>query len=171
MTKWALIAVTGFLGCSYSLLAQEVDSLALNQAGQAAINNRAALFGPLNGSYYDSSPAVTLADARPISLLNGYNWMEPMTLGFLPAMGAEMPARARTSSTSSRDSNDKTVQVQPKLIDYVHGEVGVLYGTSAGSKFSRELEQGYILGEIGNDKFRLNVGAFYEHSTARFPRR
>ena len=43
-------------------------------------------------------------------------------------------------------------------------------GTSVGSKYSREVEQGYILGEIGNDKYQINVGAFYEHSSAHFPR-
>ena len=168
MTKWVLLAVAGFLGCSLSLSAQEVDLLALHQPGLTAVNSRAALFGILNGSYY-SSPAVTLADGRPISLLNGYNSIEPMTLDFLPEVSAEMPARVRTTSLWLRDSDGKTVQVQPKLFDYVHGEVGVLYGTSAGSKFSRELEQGYILGEIGNDKYQINVGAFYEHSSAHFP--
>jgi hypothetical protein len=170
MTKWALWAVAGFLGCSLSASAQQFDLLALNESGRSAVSSGAALFGVPNSFYY-GSPAVTLADGRPISLSNGYDRIEPMTLDFLPMMSVEVPARVRTTSRSLPDSDGKTIEVKPKLVDYVHGEVGVLYGTSAGSKYSREVEQGYILGEIGNDKYQINVGAFYEHSSAHFPRR
>ena len=171
MTKWALLAVAGFLGCSLSLSAQEVDLLALNQPGQGAVNSRAAFFGALNGSYLNSSPAVTLADGRPISLLNGYDWMEPMTLDFLPAVSADK-VTPRVSSTANvrQDSSDKVVAAKPKFFDYVGGEVGVLYGHSVGGKFSCEVEQGYILGEMGNDTTHIIVGASYERSSGRISR-
>ena len=169
MTKWALLAVAGFLGCSLSLSAQEVDLLALNQPGQSAVNSRAAFFGMPNGFYY-GSPAVTLADGRPISLLNGYNWIEPMNLDFLPAVKAEVAPRVSSTARVREDSSDKVVAAKPKFFDYVGGEVGVLYGHSVGGKFSRDVEQGYILGEMGNDTTHIIVGASYERSNGHISR-
>lgn len=169
MGKWALWVVAGFLGCSLSLSAQEINLLALNQPGQSAVDSRAALFGTLYGSNYGSA-AVTLADGRPISLLSGYNWIEPMTLGYLPAVKAEVPPRVSSTAKVQENSSDKVVAAKPKFFDYVGGEVGVLYGHSVGGKFSREVEQGYILGEMGNDTTHIVVGASYEHSNGRVPR-
>jgi hypothetical protein len=128
------------------------------------VNSRAAFLGMPNGFYY-GSPAVTLANGGPISLLNGYSWIEPVTLGFLPAAKAEVARRASSIEKVRQDSSDKIVVAKPKFFDYVGGEVGVLYGHSVGGKFSREVEQGYILGEMGNDKTHIIVGASYERSS------
>ena len=171
MTNRALSAVAGFLGCCLSLSAQETQQpalLALSQPGQSVVNTRATGFSTLNSSYY-GFPSLTLSDGRLFSLSNAYNWIEATPPDFLPALSAEMPARVSTAATSRRNSGDKVVEVQPKFFDYVGGEVGVLYGRSFG-KFGRELEQGYILGEVGNDKVHITVGAFYEESSGRFPR-
>lgn len=173
MGKWALLVVAGFLGCSLSSLSAQTTRRAdLLAAGQSrTVNSRALDLSALNSGYY-GFPTVALLDGRPLSLSEAYTSLDPMPVDFLPTESRAISASVGTGSPSFRDSDGKTtVPVQPKLFDYVHGEVGFLYGTSAGSKFSRELEQGYILGEIGNDKFRVNVGAFYEHSSAHFPRR
>jgi hypothetical protein len=111
-----------------------------------------------------------LLDGRPLSLSNAYTWIDPIPADFLPAETEGFSASVSTGSSPS-SSDGKSVPVQRKLVDYVHGEVGVLYGSTVGrSKFSREVEQGYILGEIGNDKYQINVGAFYEHSSGHVPR-
>ena len=36
-------------------------------------------------------------------------------------------------------------------------------GHSLDGRVSRELEQGYIFSEIGNDKTQISVGASYQH--------
>ena len=172
MTKRALFAVAGFLGCCLSLSAQETQRpvlFTLNQPAQSGVaNTRADMFGTLNSAYY-GFPWLSLSDGRFFSLSNAYNWIEAPPPDFLPALSAEEPARVRTAATSRRDSDNKMVEVKPKLFDYVHGEVGVLYGRSTG-KFSRELEAGYILGEMGNDKTHISVGAFYEKESGHVPR-
>ena len=47
--------------------------------------------------------------------------------------------------------------------------MGALYGRSSG-KFGREVEEGYIVGGVGDDKFNITVGAAWEHSSGRVPR-
>ncbi len=172
MAKRALSAVAGFLGCCLALSAQETQRpvlFTLSQPGQSGVvDTRAAAFSILNSAYY-GFPSLTLSDGRLFSLSNAYNWIEATPPDFLPAVSAQMPPRVRTAATSGRDSSNKVVEVQPKFFDYVGGEVGVLYGRSFG-KFGRELEQGYILGEMGNDKVHITVGAFYEESSGRVPR-
>jgi hypothetical protein len=175
MNKWALLAVAGFLGCSVSLSAQERQRSApftVSQPGRSMTGSNGDLLRMLSNSYYTVS-APMLLDGRPLSLSNAYTWIDPMPVDFLPAETEGFSASISTGSPSVRDSSSdgKSVPTQRKLVDYVHGEVGVLYGSTVGSsKFSREVEQGYILGEIGNDKYQINVGAFYEHSSGHIPR-
>lgn len=173
MTKRALFAVAGFLGCCLSLSAQETQPsvpFTLSQPGQSGVvDTRAARFSTLNSAYY-AFPSLTLLDGRLFSLSNAYNWIEATTPDFLPAVSPEVAPRVSTAARSGRDSGNKVVDVRPKFFDYVGGEVGVLYGRSIGGKFSREVKQGYILGEMGNDKTQISVGAFYEESSGRVPR-
>jgi hypothetical protein len=164
MTKWVLSAVTGFFGCCLSLAAQETARSVLILSSQ--VNTPAGLLSTLSDALY--FPSLALSDRKISSIYNDNDWIETLPPDFLPPLSAEAPARLRTAS--KRSSDDKTIPVQPKLFDYVHGEVSVLYGHSLGGKFSRELESGYVLGEIGNDKYDINVGAFYEHSSGHVPR-
>jgi hypothetical protein len=165
MNKRALFTVVGFVVCCLSLSAQEPQRSVLFPLSQP--NSRADLLGALNGAY-DNFPALTLSDDGLFSLSNTSARVEETSPDFLLALSAEMPTRARTMST--RDSDDKAVKVQPTVFDYIHGEVGVFYGTSTGGKFSREVEAGHILGEMGNDKTQISIGAFYEHSSGHIPR-
>ena len=176
MTKRALSAVAGFLGCCLSLSAQETQRpgeiqpvlFTLSQPGRSGVvNTGAALFSSLNSSYY-GFPSLSLSDGRLVSLSNAYNWIEATTPDFLPAFSTDKPARVSSAATSGRDSGNKVVEVQPKLFDYAGGEVGFLYGRSTG-KYGVEVEQGYIFGEAGNDKFHISVGAAYENLSGRFP--
>ncbi len=168
MTKWALFAVAGFLGCSFSLSAQNVDLLAF-QPSQNGANSRAVSLSTLNGASY-GYPAVTLLDGRRLSLTNSYAWIEP-TPEALPTVTAEEPRRVHTIATTIREPDSKVVTEQHNLFDYVHGEVTVLYGQSVGGgKFRRDVERGSVFGVMGNDRTQISVGAFYDRSNSRFPR-
>jgi hypothetical protein len=173
MTKRALFAVMGFLGCCFSLSAQETQRpvrFTLSQPGQSGVvNTRGVAFSALNSVYY-GFPSLTLSNARLFSLSNAYNWIEAAPPDFLPAVSAEEPSRVGAPAKSRQDSGGKVVEVKPKFFDYVSGEVGILYGRSVGSKFSRELEAGYIFGEMGNDKTHITVGASYEKESGHVPR-
>ena len=171
MTKWALLAVVGFLGCSVSLSAQErlrSVPFTLNQPGRSVIGNHGDLLSTLSSSYY-SMPALMLLDGRRLSLSYGYDWIEPMPPDFLPELSTR-PARVSAATTAWQDLRNKTLEVQPKPFSYAYGEVSVFYGTSTGGKFSREVKQGHIFGEMGNDKTRISVGASYENSRGHVPR-
>jgi hypothetical protein len=174
MTKRALFAVAGiFVGC-LTLSAQEMERamdrpplIALQQPGPLRpVDNGAALFTTLNSMYY-GFPSLMLSDGRLFSLASAYNGIEAAP-DFLPALIAADAAVAGTTSTRAADSK-ATAAMQPKLFDYAHGEIGVLFGTSSG-RFSRQVEQGYILGEVGNDKLQISAGASYERSSGHFPR-
>ena len=170
MTKRALFVVVGFLGCCVSLSAQETQRpvvFKLSQPGQSVMDARAP-FSTLNSAYY-AFPSLALLDGRLFSLSNGYNWIEAEPPDFLPVLSADEPSNVKRVGTSKRDSGDKVMDAKPKFFDYVGGEAGFLYGRSTG-KFGREIEQGYILGEMGNDKTQITVGASYERESGRVPR-
>ena len=79
--------------------------------------------------------------------------------------------RANASLKSGRDGKDASPGVTslPSNRVYYGGEVGFLYGHSTG-KFGGDDIQTYILGEVGNEKFQITVGASYEESSGRIPR-
>ena len=164
MTKRALSAVTGFLSLCLTLSAQQ----AFRPDGFSALNYSLLRLPSLNLS--DGGPFSFSGAAAPSFL---FNWMEP-TSDFLPALNmASMTARsqrANASAVSPTDSSKDVVDVQrSNLFDYAGGEAGFLYGRSSG-KFGRDVEAGYIFGEVGNDKFHISVGAAYENLSERFPR-
>ena len=155
MTKRLLSAAAGFLSLCLPLSAQQTD--------------QPRMFSALNNSFL--RPSLTLADGGLFSFSSAFNWMEPTQPDFfptLPTTGTQR-ASAASSATPPKDSSKEVVDVRPKLLDYVGGEVGFLYGRSTG-KFGREVEAGSIIGEVGDDKFHITVGAAYENSSGRFPR-
>jgi hypothetical protein len=119
----------------------------------------------LNNGYNGLSP-LTLADGRFFLFPSAFAWMEA-TPDFLPTFTAEEPRRVTPAATYRTDSNNKALDLLPKF-DYAWGEVGFFYGRSSG-KFGREVKQGNILGEIGNDKTQINFGASYGQSNGRSP--
>jgi hypothetical protein len=174
MTKRALFVVAGFLGCCLSVSAQETqrsraDLCTLSSSrGTGAVNTHADFFRRLNGSY-DAFSGLVLADGGYVSLANAYNWIEPVLPDFVPIFSTPATTGAAAAGKSWRDSDITVVEAKHKVFDYFRGEAGVLYGTSTGGKFSRELEAGYIFGEMGNDKTQITVGTSYEHSSGRVP--
>ena len=159
MTKRALSAVAGFLGLCLSLSAQQAY--------------RPGFFTALNNSI--SLPSLALSDGRPFSFSSAvaspfsFAWMEP-TPDFLPPLGTTAPPRANPAAAYPKDSSKEVVDMRkPNLFDYATGEVGFLYGRSTG-KYGVEVEQGYIIGEVGNDKFHITAGAAFENSSGHLPR-
>src|SRR6266849_2289027 len=161
MTKRALSAVAGFLGLCLSLSAQQTlipDTL-------SALNHSSPRF-----------PSLTLSDGRLFSFSGAvappfsFNWMDTTAPDFLPALSTTEPQRANASATSGKDSSKEVVDVRrPNLLDYASGEVGFLYGRSIG-KHGGEVEEGYIIGEVGDYRFHITGGASYENWSGRFPR-
>jgi hypothetical protein len=160
MTKRALFAVAGFLSLCFPLPAQQTYRPDLF----SALNNSISLpsLSLLDGERFSFSGAVT----APFS----FGWTELTPPDFLPALGTTAPPRANAAAAYPRDSSKEVVDVpKPNLLDYATGEVGVLYGRSTG-KFSGDVEQGWFIGEVGNDKFHVSVGAAYENSSVRLSR-
>ena len=94
---------------------------------------------------------------------------------FLPALSSinQMPRRAinHVAATDlSKDSSKDVVEMKrTNFFDYATGEVGFLYGKSFG-KYGVESEQGYIIGEVGNEHLHISAGASYENVSGRLPR-
>jgi hypothetical protein len=114
-------------------------------------------------------PALTLGNAQPFSFPSTLNWIEPAP-AFLPALPVPADPRATAAAARVPESSKRVVDLTSgNFLDSVHGEIGVLYGHSIG-KFDREVEAGYIFGEVGNDKLQISVGGTYEHWSGRVPR-
>jgi hypothetical protein len=157
VTRRAFPAVFGFVGLCLSLSAQQID--------------RPYIFSGLNNSPL-RYPSLTLSDNSFFSFSSALAWMQPVSPDFLPGLPTMAPRRAVTpsSAAAARDSSKEVVDVQRTgLFDYAGGEVGFLYGRSTG-KFGGDYKQGYIIGEVGDEKFHISVGAAYEESSFRIPR-
>jgi hypothetical protein len=149
MTTRALLTLVGFLvSCAVSF-AQQIERPTFELTGSTA-----------------RVPTVALSDAQPFSF--GANWVQSGTSEFLPAPVAVKTPAADVAQIPAKDSANKLLDLHPNA-GYATGEIGVLYGKSFG-KFGREYKQGYIMSEVGNDKFHLSVGASYEESSGRVPR-
>jgi hypothetical protein len=138
--------------------------LIVSHAGQAQdfardnlVLNNSALFRP-----YSMSPLWNAALDNSISLA----WMMP---GEIPS-SSDLPATKNFAAPASSGKNlsDRMGNALPKF-NYATGEIGFLYGKSTG-KYGGEAKQAYIIGEAGNDKTQIFVGASYEDSSFRLPR-
>jgi hypothetical protein len=158
MTRGTLCVVAGFLSLCFPLSAQQTQTQRLD------------VFSALNRSVL-RLPSLTLSDGQRFFFSSAFSWIEPTEPDFLPALGTPRPQRANgaSSATTPKDSSKEVVDVRrSNLFDYASGEVGFLYGRSTG-KHGVEVEQGYIIGEVGDDKFHITVGAAYENSSGRVP--
>ena len=169
MTKRALSAavslantlgVAGFLSLCLPLSAQE----------QA---QRPDFFSALNRSVLHA-PSLTLPDGQRFLFPSAFSWIEATQPDFLPALSmANTTAKSRRATAAAAPAEDSSKEVvavrRDNLFDYARGEVGFLYGRSIG-KYGAEVEQGYIFGETGNDKFHISVGASYENLSGHVQR-
>lgn len=181
MGKRALFAVAGFLGLCFPLFAQQtpapasiqLDVSALKQLGWSPVWEVPSAFGQrdilskLNSSFF-SLPSLTLSDGQLFSFFSASPWMETMPSITLPTIIVRAPQETTAWTTSPKDDPSKEVVdvERSNLIDHAGGEIGALYGSG---KHGVEVERGYVIGEVGNDKFNITVGASYENSRERIP--
>lgn len=181
MITRALLGLAAIPAFCFSLLAQELAvshsatsaSFRLNQASaREMVEGRAALektgsFRTLSGGWQGAGP-LTLVDGRRFSFPSAFGWVEAPPGDFLPAFTAEELPRVVPVEALARERGGQGIDLLHKF-DYVGGEVGVFYGRSTG-KFKREVEAGYIFGEVVDGNTHISAGASYEHSSGRDPR-
>src|SRR5947208_12615888 len=174
MTYRSFLVVAAFLVVGFTVDAQQVDHTAnLNSLHR--------------GSVY--VPSFALSDAHAFPFSSSFAWMEASPNDFLPNWKpdnwdnglnlAQTAAQRRSRSSASGpggyskdlDSSGASVELRKNLFDYVHGEVGFLYGHSSGGRNSASTESAYINATTGNDKFQISVGGFYENTNFDFQRR
>jgi hypothetical protein len=182
MTKTTLLAVAALLGFSASLSAQQLsrtpankrDAITLAQLYRIdRLNSGSGVFQPNRFSSLDNPFLVggvpswgTFLNRENFSLSTAFNLIGTGST-FLPTSYAMAPPRANLPSESDKDSPEQAFDVRPSY--YVTGEVGFLYGRSTG-KFGGDYLNGYIIGEVGNDRFNITVGASHEEWNGRVPR-
>ena len=66
------------------------------------------------------------------------------------------------SNSEGADAKDSLSNFVERRPTYVGGEMGFLYGHSAGGRHSFDTEQGYIFGEVGSGNMQISVGASYQ---------
>jgi hypothetical protein len=137
-----------------------------------------ALYRPEIFNTVDSS---TLIDRLPVrAFLDGTRFPVPSQIGrmgmapvdFLSVALLGAKAHKATASrvdgkdyTGPKDSPDQVMSLPLNPLHY-GGETGVFYGRSTG-KFGGDEFGSYMQGDVGNDKFHLTVGAFYQESNGR----
>lgn len=143
-----------------------------------------AILVALNGSVFaqsafaDSSPLfqasfpmrmVALSDRAIFSYADAFDRPEYLPCDPLPTLeAAELPT-IRVVSKSRRHSSAIATALTPPGTMQVSGEAGVFYGRSSG-KCGREISHEFIVGELGNDRFSITVGASHEEISGRTSR-
>ena len=175
MTKRGLFPVVVFLGLCFSLAAEQASGspsgpggpFTLAQLrGMAAANNGSVLFQPTLFNSLDNPVfGLPFPNRDVFSLATTFNLVGTAPQSFLPFSPAIESPVARLPETAAKDSSNRLFDVRPNF-DYVTGEVGFVYGRASG-KFGGDYKEGYIIGEVGNDKFHITVGASYEDWNGR----
>ncbi|HEV2096096.1 MAG TPA: hypothetical protein VGQ82_06295 [Chthoniobacterales bacterium] len=158
MTKRALFAVVGLLSLCLPLFAQQTQRSEQFQSDGSTLNRS-----------FLRLPSLTLADRQLFSFSSAFGWMDATTPDFLPAFSPLEPQRvAFPTMPGGRSSSNRVVDMRTDS-SYAGGEMGFLYGRSTG-KYGGDYSRGYVIGEVGNDKIHITVGASYEESNGRVPR-
>jgi hypothetical protein len=175
MTKHALFAVIGFFSLCLSLPAEQPARVAHGHYNGFTLAQLQQLAPPTSGPQFlqptlfgrlvdDGFPGVaTFSSRETFSLATTFNLLGTPP-SFLPATVAMESASHTVPAPSGKDSSDYPMELRPNY--YVTGEVGFLYGRYTG-KFGGDYKEGYIIGEVGNDKIHITVGAAYEDWNGR----
>ena len=179
MTKRGLLPVVVFFGLYFSLTAEQASGSPSGHGGAftlaqlrglAAANNGSVLLQPTLFNSLDNPVfGLPFSNRDVFSLATTFNLVGTGPQSFLPFSTALAASPGTTlPATSAKDSPDRLFDQRP-IFDYVTGEVGFLYGHSSG-KFGGDYLQGYIFGEVGNDRIHISAGASYEEWNGRVPR-
>jgi hypothetical protein len=169
MIKRALLVVLSFFSLCFPLTAQQT----LN-AGSAFALYRPEIFSTVDSSVLlQSLPVLALLNGQRLPVSSELGRMGRAPLNLFPDASLRVAEVQRIDAapiyrTDAKDAPDEVMSSSLNPI-YFGGEVGFLYGHSSG-KFGGDVMQTYMLGEVGNDKFQITVGASYEESSERFPR-
>ena len=176
MTKRGLLPVVVFLALCFSLSRQASGSPhghgaftlaqlpAMGAANDGSVLLQPNLFNSLDNPVF----GFPFSNRDVFSLATTFNLVGTTPPSFLPFSPAMESPVARPPETASKDSSNRLFDARPNF-DYVTGEVGFLYGHSSG-KFGGDYMQGYIFGEVGNDRIHISAGASYEEWNGRVPR-
>ena len=178
MIKRGLLPVVAFLGLCFSLAAQQASGSPPGRGGTFTLaqlrsittaNNGSVLLQPsLFNSLDNSVFGFPFSNRDVFSLSATFNLMGTTPQNFLPLSAAMESPKVSLPPTSAKGSSDRLFDLRPNF-DYVTGEVGFLYGRSSG-KFGGEYKEGYIFGEVGNERIHISAGASYEEGNGRVPR-
>jgi hypothetical protein len=151
MIRTALVASLGLVA---SAVAQELD-------GSASELVRPTSFASLP-TIYSAPESIALSDQVTFYFPRSFAWISATPVDFLPGFAlAPMPIYGGVAPASEGgESPDGKGNFIPK-VDYAGGEVGFLFGKSLDGQIKREVESGYILGEIISGKTHIEVGASY----------
>lgn len=160
----ALIAVLGLLSFCAPVWAQQATRLARSENALEQLSfYRPEILSTVDGSTLLHDLSIpTLMDGQylPASSEWGRIAVAPVT-NYTTAFVTVAPARrANASPVDGKDFPSETMAVAPSGY-YYGGEVGFMYGHATG-KFGGDEFSTYILGDVGNDKFQINVGASYD---------
>lgn len=176
-----MLAAAAFTGFCVSATAQadvetisrgELEKTGSLNVGPALSLARPDLFhGADSTSLVRGLPVLTLLDGRPFASSTELKWMGLSTLDVLPVayLNAVDVHKVGAPPRYGTEGPGGVVNLRTNPI-YTGGEVGVFYGRSTG-KYGREDYSAYVVGGIGTDKFNITVGASYQESTIRLPRR
>ena len=137
-------------------------------AGERTVLVGAGSFRSLQNVWYGGGP-LTLGDGRSFSFPGTFGWVEA-TRGSLLS-GSNLAAAPLLTTPPAVVSTER--ETTPQLFakpDYVGGEVGVFFGKSVGGKHSRDVEAGYILGQIIEGNTQISVGASYGRESGNVQR-
>jgi hypothetical protein len=178
MTKRGLLPVVIFVALGFSLTARQASGSPSGRGGAFTLaqlrgltagNNGSVLFQPTLFNSLDNPVfGLPFSNREVFSLATTFNLVGATPQSFLPFSAAIESPKASRPATSVKDSSDRLFDLRPNF-DYVTGEVGFLYGHSSG-KFGGDYLQGYIFGEVGNDRIHISAGASYEEWNGRVPR-
>ena len=178
--KGALLVILCVLGVCFSLAAQQTNRTDEFDAAASLALYRPEIFSTVDSLVLiQSLPVLTLLDGQrlPVSSEMGRMGTAPLdlpSLAYVSAANARKVNAASAYRTDGKDfgtdGKDSSAEVSSPLNPvYYGGEVGVFYGHASG-KFGGDDFSTYIVGEAGNDKFHITVGASYEESSGRLPR-
>jgi hypothetical protein len=170
MMKRRLLVVLGFLALCLPVAAQQTITL-----DQVSLYRPEILSTMDCSTWFQSLPMLTLLDARDLPASSELGQMGTAPINFASDVSytvAEMDriiVRRDHSKDSGKDVSAEAMSPPSNPI-YSGSEVGFLYGHASG-KFGGDLLETYMLGTVGDDKFQITVGASYQESNQRFPRR
>jgi hypothetical protein len=164
INRRALVVALGILSFCSPLWAQQTNRLARSENALEQLSfYRPEILSTVEGSaLLHDLPIPTLMNGQylPASSELGRISVAPVTNYTTAFVTVAPPRRANASQEDGKDFPSEMMAVEPNRY-YYGGEVGFMYGHASG-KFGGDEFSTYILGDVGNDKFQINVGASYD---------